>query len=99
MKQNNKNITLEKAQAIEVLKEIEVILRSLHNMGTYYMDKDSKEYEKETTRFIDEWQVTHRLANIRAVLSSKFDLTLGDDDMDEIERAMVDIKVWKKQGD
>ena len=99
MKQNKQSITLEKSQAIEVLKEIEIILQSLHNMGTYYMDKDSSEYEKETTRFIDEWQVTHRLANIRAVLSSQFDLTLGEDDMDELERAMIDIKVWKKQGD
>jgi len=99
MKKNSENITLDKNQAIEVLKEVEVILQSLHNMGTYYMDKDSNEYEKETTRFIDEWQVTHKLANIRAVLTPKFDSTLGDDDMDELERAMVDIKVWKKQGD
>lgn len=99
MMKENEQISLSGNEAIEILKEINLMLISLHNMGSHYMDKDTKEYEKETTRFIDEWKVTHRLAKIRGILSEKFDNTLGDDDMDDIERAMEDLKYWEKPGD
>lgn len=99
MMEGNKKIILTGNEAIEILKEIEVILISLHDMGSYYMDKDTKEYEKETTRFIDEGKVTHRLARVRKILSEKFDDTLGDDDMDDLERAMESLKYWEKPGD
>ena len=73
-------------------------LQALRKIKDYYLCDESFK-QKALVEFISDLKVTHRLANIRAVLSSKFDLTLEDDDMDEIERAMVDIKVWKKQGD
>lgn len=99
MIKENEKIVLSGDEAIEILKEIEIILISLHDMGSYYMNKDTREYEKETTRFIDEWKVTHRLARIRGVLSEKLDNTLGDDDMDDLERAMEKLKYWEKPGD
>ncbi|SFB38141.1 hypothetical protein [Clostridium frigidicarnis] len=99
MIKENEKIVLSGDEAIEILKEIEIILISLHDMGSYYMNKDTREYEKETTRFIDEWKVTHRLARIRGRLSEKFDNTLGDDDMDDLERAMEKLKYWEKPGD
>jgi hypothetical protein len=99
MIKENEKIVISGDEAIEILKEIDVILISLHDMGSYYMDKDTREYEKETTRFIDEWKVTHRLARIRGILSEKVDNTLGDDDMDDLERAMEKLKYWEKPGD
>ena len=99
MIKENEKIVLSGDEAIEILKEIEIILISLHDMGSYYMNKDTREYEKETTRFIDEWKVTHRLARIRERLSEKLDNTLGDDDMDDLERAMEKLRYWEKPGD
>ncbi|NRT79275.1 hypothetical protein [Clostridium beijerinckii] len=99
MMKQNEQITLSGYEAIEILKEIEVILISLHDMGSYYIQKDIREYEKETTRFIDECKVTHRLAKIRGILAEKFDNTLGDDDMDDLERVIEGLKYWKKPGD
>ncbi|WP_454054448.1 hypothetical protein [Clostridium sp. Marseille-Q7071] len=99
MIKENEKIVLSGDEAIEILKEIDVILISLHDMGSYYMDKDTREYEKETTRFIDEWKVPHRLARIRGILSEKFDNTLRDDEMDDLERAMEKLKYWEKPGD
>ena len=99
MPKENEKIVLSGDEAIEILKEIEIMLISLQDMGSYYMNRDTREYEKETTRFIDEWKVTHRLARIRGVLSKKFDNTLGDDDMDDLERAMEKLKYWEKPGD
>ncbi|MBC8063029.1 MAG: hypothetical protein H7Y18_20550 [Clostridiaceae bacterium] len=106
MQKVNENITFTFNELEEVLKEIEVVLQSLHRQGSYYGDKftyDEEryhgEYEKETTRFIDEWRVCGRLAKIRGILSDKFDHTLGEDDMDDLERAMDKVKHWSKPGD
>ncbi|KPN12822.1 hypothetical protein AKG37_14495 [Bacillus australimaris] len=107
MLKSNQNITYTGDEMLEVLKEMNLILLSLHYMGSYYGEKFHqygeeayrREYETETTRFIDEWDVTQRLAKVRKILSSKFDSTLGIDDMDDIERALEDIKYWTKPND
>lgn len=95
----NQQITLSGDEAVRVLREINLILISLHSMGSYYIDKDRSEYEAETTRFIDDWKVTARLAEIRAILTRKFDLTLGSDEMDDLERTMETLRYWRAPGD
>src|SRR5687767_1203612 len=92
-------IALSRDEALEILRQINVILISLHQMGSHYMDKDRASYEKETTRFIDEWKVTHRLSSIRRAITSKFDLAAGPDKMDEVERALEGLKYWSAEGD
>lgn len=107
MLKTNEQVTIPGTELVDALKEIEIILISLHRMGSYYAIKyhedklkiDNAEYEKETTRFIDEWKVTHRLAKVRGILSDKFDNTLDVDDMDDIERAMEELRYWEKPGD
>lgn len=106
MMRENEQIIISGAELIEVLKEINTILISLHKMGSCYGErfiedenKYRKEYEKETTRFIDESKITNRLAKIRSILSEKFNNTLGDDDMDDLERAMESLRYWEKPGD
>jgi hypothetical protein len=94
MLDKNKSITYQGEDLIYALKDIELILISLHKIGSYYIDKDQDEYAKETCKFIDEWSVTQRLANVRSILMDKFDSSLGDDDMDDIERSLVDLSYW-----
>jgi hypothetical protein len=99
MMMKNKKIYLAGEEALTVLKEINLILISLHNIGSYYVNNNQDEYEKETNRFIDEWKVTHRLSKVRCLLSEKFNLTLGDDDMDDIERVSEDLPYWSSPND
>jgi hypothetical protein len=99
MMNENDQIVLSGDDAIEILKEINTILISLHYMGSYYVDKNKVDYERETTAFIDEWKVTHRLSKIRGILTGKFNNSLGTDEMDDLERAMSNIKYWEKPGD
>lgn len=82
------------------------MLISLNKMGSFYaeklLSKDSKvemDYAYETTKFIDDWKVTQRLAKVREILSEKFDRSLGDDDMDDLERAIEDLNFWSRPGD
>lgn len=96
---NNQQITYEGEVIIKALKEINYILCSLHDMGSYYLDHNIQEYEKETTQFIDNSLVCTRLALIRKVLTEQFDLEEGDDGLDDIERACEHITYWSKPGD
>jgi hypothetical protein len=90
----NARIDISGENAIRILQELELVLLSLHKMGAYYVGKDPLDYQRETTRFVDEWKVTDRLASARRLLSECFDRRLADDDMDDLERAMESLNCW-----
>ncbi|WP_341958806.1 hypothetical protein [Pseudomonas sp. RC10] len=103
---HNTSIALTEDSALSVLKEIEYMLISLKNIARHYYDNadDPKDvdpiaYAIETTRFIDENDIVYKLANMREVISDAFDDERGDDDMDDIERAMEHLVFWEKPGD
>ena len=104
MLKENETIKLTGEEAVNIIKEVNYLLISLGNIAHYYYSEpvisDDKrlEYESETTKFIDKNKVTHRLAEIRRILSSKFDNSLGDDDMDDIERATEDTLIGRSRG-
>lgn len=52
MQEKNKKIVYKKDDILKVLKDINYILCSLHKMGSYYADKNKRDYEEETTRTI-----------------------------------------------
>ena len=99
MLEQNKKIVLTGEEALDALAEIEFILISLHKIGSFYADKPEAldEYRRETTDFIDNCDVTQRLAKIRTVISRHFDDTLGDDDMDDVERHVAGLKFWRSE--
>lgn len=101
LRPTNRRIEIAGEDAMRVLREIELVLTSLHKIGSFYAVADESEkqnYDRETTRFIDEWRVTARLAEARAVLSRCFDSTLGEDDMDDLEREMESVDYWAGPG-
>jgi hypothetical protein len=97
MLEQNKKIVLTGKEVLDALKEIEFILISLHKMGSYYGEKPGslEEYRKATTDFIDDCAVTKRLAKVRRIVSMPFDDSLGDDEMDDMERHFSDLKFWE----
>lgn len=94
MLKSNEEIVISGEALIEALAEIEFVLISLHKMGSYYGDKPREEYQRVTTEFIDNEKVTQRLAKVRRILSESFDSSLGEDDMDDIERRMTGMVFW-----
>ncbi|MGZ0714302.1 hypothetical protein [Pseudomonas palleroniana] len=97
MLEQNEKIVLPGIEAMDALKEIEFILISLRKMGNFYAEKpgELEEYQKETTDFIDNYSITKRLAKVRTIISRHFDDSLGQDDMDDIERHLSDLKFWE----
>jgi len=99
MQLNPKNslLNLPGETGLDILRELELAVVSLHKIGAYYAVCDEQEkpnYAAETTRFIDEWKITSRLAHARALLTQLFDPSLGADEMDDIERAMSGLNYW-----
>lgn len=102
MKETNQHITLPANEALLILRELEFLLISLRNIGTYYHSMPGTrvdDYRTETTHFIDHHQVTARLATMRRLITEKFDTELGADDMDDIERDQQNLRTWQKPGD
>jgi hypothetical protein len=95
MLDTNKKIIIPGKAALEALAEIEFILISLQKIGSYYSDKPVADYQRATTEFIDNEKITQKLAKVRRILSKSFDNTLGEDDMDDIERHIENIELWK----
>ncbi|WWG65658.1 hypothetical protein VRB21_21600 [Pseudomonas poae] len=95
MLEQNQKIVLTGKEALDVLKEIEYILISLHKMGSFYAEKPGalEEYRKATTDFIDDCAVTQRLSKVRTIISQHFDDSLGDDELDDIERHFSDLEI------
>lgn len=94
----NKELLYTGGEVLNILQEIEFILVLLHKIGSYYaatLPNSYEEYAKETTNFIDGNNVCDRLANIRKVLSCKFNNALGVDDMSDIETALENIDFWE----
>ena len=102
----NKTLTLSFEEAITLLSELETLIISLANIGRHYHHETTPlneqvniEYALETTRFIDEYNITNTLAQMRKMISEKFDNSIGTDGMGDIERAIQNLKTWEKPGD
>jgi hypothetical protein len=102
LREDNEKITYDGMQVALILKELDFILVSLHKIGSYYAEDIStkrEQYEKETTQFMDNSLVNPRLAKIRTILTQKFNLQEGEDELDDIERICEQIPYWHKPGD
>ncbi|MGN0466003.1 MAG: hypothetical protein ACI4F9_06590 [Lachnospiraceae bacterium] len=100
MLKENDSILYTREEMFLVLKEIEFILSSLDHMESYYYDRDKKEYEVETTRFINNSLVCSRLAAIRTILSIPFDKDLSTEEQEAIDDILSEeTPSWKKPGD
>lgn len=96
----NDSILYTREEMFLVLKEIEFILSSLHHMESYYYDGDKREYEVETTRFINNSLVCSRLAAIRTILSIPFDKDLSTKEQEVLEDILSEeTPSWEKPGD
>ena len=90
MIEKNKNIHLDGNEALEIIKKLDQYVVSLDKIKSYHADpRNEKTAEEENhvlANYIIERKLGPELAYIRGVLSSKFDLSLGEDDMDDVER-------------
>jgi hypothetical protein len=80
-------------EIISILRDLNMIVPSLARPGSA-AHVDTERDAAHVRDFVDQWQVAPRLARIRHILSEPFPMTLGNDDMDELERLMQDVPHW-----
>ena len=102
LREDNEKVTYDGMQVALILKELDFLVVSFDKIGSYYAENirtNREQYEKEIMQFMDNSWVGPRLANIRAILTQKFNLQEGEDELDDIERICEQIPYWHKPGD
>ena len=89
-----KEMVLDREDLLKVLRNLEVVVVSLDRVGSYSSDLSKETQNELLADFIDRWEVFDKLAESRGILSEYFGRALGDDDMDELERALQDVEYW-----
>lgn len=77
-----------KNAVIEMLRHLNAIVVSLDRIGSSSVDMPKYEYDRLSSEFLDEWEVSRRLSFIRSLLSEEIDY-------DELEVLMEDVPVWR----
>lgn len=93
--QTEERLSIKKADLIEVLSTLETVVVSLDRIGSCYAELGQEGCDKTTVEFLDQWNIWHKLSRARRILSDYFPTQLGDDDMDELERALQDTPSWQ----
>jgi hypothetical protein len=88
-------VTYRKKDIINILRDLDMIVVSLDRIGSEWTNRKSdEEYHTLSSKFLDEWDVTIKLASARKILDEAFSRELGEDDMDELEREFQDLQYW-----
>jgi hypothetical protein len=90
----NQQIELPGAIALEIMREIEFMLISLRKISDHHLYTPMDDFDKTVTDFVYGARFPHRLAKVRALLSERFDNSLGEDDQGDVERYVEDLEFW-----
>ncbi|MEP7336601.1 MAG: hypothetical protein ABI977_02460 [Acidobacteriota bacterium] len=91
----NKLVKINRADLIEVLRDLNTIVVSIDRIGSCIGDTGEEVNDRLLLEFFDQWDVWKKLSNIRTKLSEPFSRELGEDNMDELERELQDVPYWR----
>ncbi|MGU3375005.1 DUF4303 domain-containing protein [Chryseobacterium sp. M5A1_1a] len=98
MGKNNNNIKLSEGEAIKIIVDLDQIVVSLDKIKSHFAEKnDIQKHDKALSDYIVNEKVNQTLAHVRALLSSKFQLKVGEDAMDDLERACSTNQYWSPE--
>lgn len=88
-------IEVERDDLIEVFKALSLAVVSLDRLGSYRNIVDLQTWERAVAEWTVQSGIASELATARGLLDRYFDHELGDDDMDELERACHGLAYWR----
>lgn len=89
-----KKVELDERKIVEVLKHIEIMLQSLHRVGSFYAD-DLVACDRETIKIIDDFEYCKRLARVRYILSVAAKKAFEASEWEAIEDKLCNVRDWK----
>lgn len=95
MSKSNNKIKLSEEEALKIIIDLDQIVVSLDKIKSHFAeDSDFQKHDKILSDYIINEKVNQTLAQIRGLLSSKFSLSVGEDDLDDLERACSTNRYW-----
>lgn len=95
MSKSNNKIKLSEEEALKIIVDLDQIVVSLDKIKSHFTeDNNFQKHDKTLSDYIINEKVNQTLAQIRGLLSSKFSLSVGEDDMDDLERACSTNRYW-----
>ena len=95
MSKSNNKIKLSEEEAVKIIVDLDQIVVSLDKIKSHFAeDSNFQKHDKTLSDYIINEKVNQTLAQIRGLLSSKFSLRVGEDDMDDLERACSTNRYW-----
>ncbi|WP_293915888.1 MULTISPECIES: DUF4303 domain-containing protein [unclassified Sphingobacterium] len=95
MSKSNNKIKLSEEEAVKIIVDLDQIVISLDKIKSHFAeDSNFQKHDKTLSDYIINEKVNQTLAQIRGLLSSKFSLSVGEDDMDDLERACSTNRYW-----
>ncbi|MDR2231088.1 MAG: DUF4303 domain-containing protein [Flavobacteriaceae bacterium] len=95
MSKSNNKIKLSEEEAVKIIVDLDQIVVSLDKIKSHFAeDSNFQKHDKTLSDYIINEKVNQTLAQIRGLLSSKFSLSVGEDDMDDLERACSTNRYW-----
>ena len=93
---SEERLSVKKSDLMEVLSTLETIVASMDRIGACYEELGHEKYARTLVDFIEQWSIGRKLLTAREILSGYFSTELGDDDMDELERALHETPYWRR---
>ncbi len=87
-------VTLPVSDLRRALKDIEVMLQSLHRVGSFYAD-DQQKCDEETIRILDGFGYAKRLAQVRRLLMMAASRGLSISEVEELEETLGRVRHWQ----
>jgi len=88
-------ILVQRQDLIEVFKALSMAVVSLDRLGSYRASITQEQWEHEVADWTLKSDVTRKLLRARWLLDPYFSHDLGEDEMDELERACADLPYWR----
>ncbi len=95
MRHPKSRISYPRKDVIAVLRTLNELVVSLDQLGSASYDMTKEASNAALSDFLRRHKIYRKTAAARRILSAPFSTVLGADEMDELERAMQDVKYWK----
>ena len=87
-------VEVDRSDLVELLRTLDVVVVSLDRIGSWSADQRPEDAAAALMMLHVEMGVSHRLASARRIVDAYFSHEVGDDRMDDAERAVAGVEYW-----
>lgn len=92
--ERSQDVRIGRASLVSALKDLEIMLQSLHRVGSFYAD-DQNKCDEETIRLIDGFSYSRRLSRVRSILLGVARRDYTEAEYELLEEELGRVKHWR----